>query len=150
MINSLDPWTYLVGISVVTCSITEIDTRGSWGNFHIGLWSFPLLYLFPTSQMVASEMPPNFLANIKKNTTFHGNRGIPGGTLVKNLPANASDARDASSNPGSGRPHGVGNGDPLQYSCLGNSMGSQRVRHNWAHTQEQHREWKRLVSEFKR
>ena len=73
--------------------------------------------------MVASEIPPNFLAKIKKNTTFHGNRGIPGGTLVKNLLANASDAKDASSNPGSGRPHGVGNGDPLQYSCLGNSMG---------------------------
>ena len=39
--------------------------------------------------------------------------------MVKNLPANA---RDASSTPGSGRSPGVGNGNPLQYSCLENSM----------------------------
>ena len=72
--------------------------------------------------MVAYEMPPNFLANIKKIPHFMAIRGIPGGTLVNNLPNNASDARDASSNPGSERPHGVGNGNPLQYSCLGNSV----------------------------
>ena len=43
--------------------------------------------------------------------------------MVKNLPANAGDARDMSSIPGSGRSPGVGNGTPLQYSCLENSMG---------------------------
>ena len=42
--------------------------------------------------------------------------------VVKNLPANAGDARDASSIPGSGGSPGVGNGNPPQYSCLGNSM----------------------------
>ena len=42
--------------------------------------------------------------------------------LVKNLPANAEDTRDVGSIPGSGRSPGVGNGDPLQYSCLENSM----------------------------
>ena len=41
---------------------------------------------------------------------------------VKNLPANAGDARYASSIPGSGRSPGEGNGNPLQYSCLGNPM----------------------------
>ena len=45
-----------------------------------------------------------------------------GGTVVKNLPANAGDARDADSVPGSGRSPGGGNGNPLQYSCLENSM----------------------------
>ena len=54
--------------------------------------------------------------------------GFLGGALVKNLPANAGDARDTDSTPGSGRSLGVGNGDPLQYSCLENSMGLQRVR----------------------
>ena len=60
--------------------------------------------------------------------------------VVKNLPA---DAGDMGSNPGSGRSPEVGNGNPLQYSCLGNSrteepsglqsMGSQRVGHDLAH-----------------
>ena len=42
--------------------------------------------------------------------------------VVKNLPANAGDARDMGLNPGSGRSPGVGNGNPLQYSCPENSM----------------------------
>ena len=40
--------------------------------------------------------------------------------VVKNLPANAGDARDASSIPGEGRSPGRRNGNPLQYSCLEN------------------------------
>jgi len=43
-----------------------------------------------------------------------------GGAVVKNLPASARDARDMGSIPGSGRSPGVGNGNPLQYSCLEN------------------------------
>ena len=42
--------------------------------------------------------------------------------LVKNLPANAGDTRDVGSIPGSGRSSGEGNGNPLQYFCLGNPM----------------------------
>ena len=38
--------------------------------------------------------------------------------VVKNLPAKAGDIRDLGSIPGSGRPPGEGNGNPLQYSCL--------------------------------
>ena len=45
-----------------------------------------------------------------------------GGSEVKNPPANAGDARDAGSIPGLGRSFGGGNGNPLQYSCLGNLM----------------------------
>ena len=45
---------------------------------------------------------------------------FPGGAVVKNLPANAGDAGDMGSIPGSGRFHGEGNGNPLEYSCLGN------------------------------
>ena len=41
---------------------------------------------------------------------------------VKNPPANAGDARDAGSIPGLGRSPRVGNGTPLQYSCLENTM----------------------------
>ena len=42
--------------------------------------------------------------------------------VVKNLPANAGDVRVVSSIPGSGRSPGGGYGNPLQYSCLENSM----------------------------
>jgi len=47
--------------------------------------------------------------------------------VVKNLPANSRDARDIGSIPGSGRSPGVGNGTPLQYSCLKYSI----VRGAW-------------------
>ena len=39
--------------------------------------------------------------------------------MVKNPPANAGDTEDASLIPGLGRSSGTGNGNPLQYSCLG-------------------------------
>ena len=42
--------------------------------------------------------------------------------MVKNLPAAAGDSGDSSSIPGSGRSPGGGNGNPLQYFCLENSM----------------------------
>ena len=49
-------------------------------------------------------------------------RSIPGGSVVNNPPANAGDTRDLGSIPGSGRFPGVGHGNPLQYSCLENSI----------------------------
>ena len=42
--------------------------------------------------------------------------------MVKNLPANAGDTKDAGSIPGSRRSSGVENSNSLQYSCLENSM----------------------------
>ena len=60
--------------------------------------------------------------------------------VIKNPSANAGGARDMGSMPESGRSPGGGNGNPLQYPCLGNlmdreaselqSMGPQRVGHN--------------------
>ena len=44
------------------------------------------------------------------------------GLVVKNLPANAGDTRDAGSTLESGRSPGGEYGNPLQYSCLGNPM----------------------------
>ena len=57
-------------------------------------------------------------------------RGFPGGAVLKNPPANAGDAREAGSIPGSGRSPGIGNGNLLRYSCLENSMdrGAYRPR----------------------
>jgi len=45
--------------------------------------------------------------------------GFPGGSVIKNLPANAG---NAGSIPELKRFPGEGNGKPLQYSCLGNPM----------------------------
>ena len=66
-------------------------------------------------------------------------RGFPGGSVAKNPPGNAEDTGLI---PGSGRSPGGGNGNALQYSCLGNPMDRgawldtvhrvQRVGHDWA------------------
>ena len=55
--------------------------------------------------------------------------------VVKNLPANAGDTRDEGSIPGLGRSLGVGNGYPLQYSCLENPIDerSQAGYSPWGH-----------------
>ena len=42
--------------------------------------------------------------------------------VVKNLPVNVGNVRDSGSISGLGRSPGEENGDPLQYSCLGNPM----------------------------
>ena len=65
--------------------------------------------------------------------------GFPGGSVVKNLPANEG---DTGSIPGLGRSPGEGNGNPLQYYCLRNPIdrgawqalvhGVARVRHDLA------------------
>ena len=51
---------------------------------------------------------------------------LPGGSVVKNPPANAGDSGSIS---GSRRSPGEGNSNPLQYSYLGNSMD----RGAWGH-----------------
>ena len=66
--------------------------------------------------------------------------GFPGGAVVNNPPASAGDSRDLGSVLGLGQPPAVGNGNPLQYSCLENSTdrgawqatvhGVERVRHD--------------------
>ena len=48
--------------------------------------------------------------------------GFPGGQVVKNQPANAGHAGDVGWISGLGRSPGEGNGNPLQDSCMENSM----------------------------
>ena len=68
--------------------------------------------------------------------------GFPGGAVVKNLPAN-KDAIDAGSIPALGRSLEEGNGNPLWYSCLKNSMDRgvwwasvHRVTKSWTHLRD--------------
>ena len=53
------------------------------------------------------------------NQELENTGGISGGSVIKTPPANAG---DSGSVPGSGRSPGEGNGNPLQYSRLGNPM----------------------------
>ena len=48
--------------------------------------------------------------------------------MVKNLPANAGDARDKGLIPGSGKSPGEGNGNPLQHSFQENFHGQRRLQ----------------------
>ena len=69
-------------------------------------------------------------------------RGFPGGAAAKNPPAKARDSRDAGSIPGSGNPSGEGKATHSSIPAWKipwrgawwelQSMGSQRVGHNWA------------------
>ena len=54
--------------------------------------------------------------------SFLSGRGFLGGAVIKNLLTNAGRARDTGSITASGRSPGVRKGNPLQYSCLKNSM----------------------------
>ena len=67
--------------------------------------------------------------------------GLPGGSVVKNLPADAGAAGDGALVLGSGRSPGGGNGNPLQIHAwripwteepglVGNSLWGHRVRHD--------------------
>ena len=65
------------------------------------------------------------LENICMSTQI---RGFPGGAVLKNPSANAGNAREPGSIPGSGRSPGVGSGNLLQYSCLENSTDTGAYR----------------------
>ena len=67
-------------------------------------------------------MPYSWSALDKNSRSVDFVLGFPGGSAVENLPANAGDTGDRGSSLGSGRSPGVRNGNPLQYSCLENSM----------------------------
>ena len=69
------------------------------------------------------------LSRVSENIWILVTRASQVALVVKNLPASWGDTRDVGLIPGSERSPGVGNGNPLQYSCLGNLMdrGSWRV-----------------------
>ena len=63
---------------------------------------------YPSMHAHTNLFPPTYIL-----------RASPVTQVVKNPPANAEDIGLI---PGSGRSLGEGNGNPLQYSCLGNPM----------------------------
>jgi len=95
------------------------------------------LFLIDSQQLALLLASSSHTKKIYLYSLF-GIHGIifPGDTVVKNLPASARNTGDTGSIPGPGTSPGEGNGNPLQYSHLGNPMdreaclGSQRVGHN--------------------
>ena len=74
-------------------------------------------------QEKSEEMKKDFrLRNQTASVSFPTLPLINYANMVKNLPANAGDARNTGSMPGSGRSPREGNGNPLQYSCLRNPI----------------------------
>ena len=73
--------------------------------------------------MYASTIKFGNMSKKKKNRERAVLQGFPGISVVKNPPAIAENAGETDSIPGSERSSGVGNGNPLQYLCLENSMG---------------------------
>ena len=65
------------------------------------------------------EVSTKAFSKVKIQYVLHTLLGFPGGSVVKNPPANAGDIGPI---PGSGRSPGERNGNLLQYSCLGNPM----------------------------
>ena len=73
-----------------------------------------------------TECPDHLLSLIVDDywqyCSLHRVYGFPGCSVVESPPANAGDRRDLGLIPGWGRSPGGGNGNSLQYSCLGNPM----------------------------
>ena len=100
--------------------------------------TFPLFHFFPVAAYDYMDISGGFSGGFPGGFPCH----FPG-TVVKNPPTSAGDARDLDSVPGLGRFPKGGNGNPLQYAWLEylpwteehrglQSTGSQRVRHDWA------------------
>ena len=109
------------------CRLEGFSNCGARAQLLHGMWDLPRPGIEPGSSCIGRQILSHWTTReipvlsffICLPTSIHG--GFPGGSMVKNLPANAGDAGDMGSIPGSERPPGEGNGNPLQYSCLENS-----------------------------
>ena len=95
---------HTVALLLQTCLLNTSEQGKKWFVFIFKHKSFFCVFRLP---------------GLFELTTNIRSSGSPDGSVVKNLPANAG---DMGSIPGSGRPPGGGNGNPLQYSCLENPM----------------------------
>ena len=74
------------------------------------------------SSILAWRIPWTTVQGVTKSQTQLSSFHFLSMHMVKNPPANAGDTGDGGSVPGLGRSPGVGNGNPLQYSCPENPM----------------------------
>ena len=91
---------------------------------HSAFFMVQLLHLYMTTGKTIALIIWTFVGKMMSllfNTLFRSVR-LSGGSMIKNPPAYAGDARDSGSITGSGRSPGGGNGSLFQYSCLKNPM----------------------------
>ena len=147
LLNLLQYWLYVL---VVVCfwpwgmwnlsSLTKDRSRtlcvGRWSLNHWTTGKIPILVLegeqlnpslvtfIPPSPPTSAIFPTLCQHWLSTGVNFEPkwDTYIPGGSVVKILPANAGDAGDAGSIPGSGRSPGGGNGNSLQSSWLEKPM----------------------------
>ena len=93
--------------------VAFLSAKGSlWNRVRFGFWYISEGWLAGNASLTVESLfqgPPSFLR-------------FPGGSVVQKTPANAGDVGAMGPIPGSGRTHGGGNGNLLQYSCLENPM----------------------------
>ena len=83
-------------------------------------WGFVFFFFFFNCSIINLQYCISFTCTAKwLGYTYICIYGFPGGSVGKESACNAG---DLGSIPGSGRSPGEGNGNPLQYSCLQNSM----------------------------
>ena len=120
----------------------RIPSQGVWrGQAKHTVWFWLQMHCSFIPCLVLSQVISYFLTLSSIRWNGH-HLGFPGGTVVKNLPANA---RDTGLIPGSGRYPGVGN--PLQYFCRENSMDRGAwwaIIHGFAKNRTQLSTYKRL------
>ena len=81
-------------------------------------YSASCFFFFFYSPKQLSQLTLLLLSHLKMTFLCVIGYSFPGGAVVKNLPADAGEARDAGLSPGLGGPPG---GGILQYSCLENA-----------------------------
>ena len=107
-------------------------------------WTLVLCSPVPTAFTTAVMLRQNGLPiTLLYNGSHMLRHWIKVALAVKNLPANAGDVRDSSSIPGLGRSSGEGN--PLQYACLGNLMDREGWRAT-AHGAAKSQTWLKQLS----
>ena len=93
-----------------------VKDREAWcaAGLQLGIQKMKIMVYGPITSWVAKSR-----TRLSDWTTTKSNFGLPCGSVVKNFHANIG---DKGSIPELGRSPGEGNGNPFQYSCLGNSM----------------------------
>ena len=137
-------WLSIHALSLMFCAEYNSGIKHSASNFlmchnekelcslsHISLLLSYLFFFYH----VSSKMFSKYISNDTLSLLSFFTRASQTALVVKNLPANAGDIRDSGLIPGLGRSPGEGNGNPLQYSCLGKSyaQGSQVHCSPWGH-----------------
>ena len=106
-------------ISLGSCQITHTVSDGLWIKLellglHFGDW-----------KLSGWQVRMGARTGLEWETASVPTKGFPGGSMVKNLPADAGDVGDTGSIPGLERSPGGGHGNPLQYFCWENAMDRQ-------------------------